>query len=212
MKRIIISVFLAVVLVAVLAGTAFAGKDTQGNGLPKDAGKSFNFNVIGVPNQKNWEENSYVTGGSGNRIFIQRDATTSVYVHGDTGGSMQILDRDGTDGAVGWDRSHPGILLPYVGTDGDGYWNCTVYIRLLGNPKGQIDWTTKVFDDGAYVEVATFTLNKSTKFAIQGNNILRDDYQDILWLWDANKEFRIMQFRIYEGAPEGGYPGGNTHS
>jgi hypothetical protein len=51
MKKLVI----ASIVVAMVVGLSltFGGPDNKGNGLPK--GKSYNFNVIGVPNQKNWD-------------------------------------------------------------------------------------------------------------------------------------------------------------
>ena len=197
MKKItIISVFLAIIMVFTLASVAFAAPD-RGNGLPK--GKSYNFNVIGVPHdmQEGW------TGGEGSRIFIDRTGTTQFYVFG--GDSFAINDRDGTDGAVGSGRGSidpdlAGIILPYDTTA--NIWDCRVYVRLLGPVDSSFQWKSEYWDGAAWALISTFTLDRSSKFSLRNSQILADGYRDILWTWDQKNDFRICQFRIFVGAPE----------
>jgi hypothetical protein len=218
MKKILIIGLAVVLIVTLIPGLALADKpDTKGNGLPKDAGKSFNFNVIAVPNPKqNWDMDS---GGNGKRIFILRTGKTQFYVQG--GDTFAIMDHDGTDGKVGTGGSpgggpgeetgltSAGIILPYdTGTDA---WDCTVYVRLLGPPDSHFQWTSYYwYDDyagGAYwALISTFQLDRNTKFAVPTGQILKDAYQDILWEWDAKHNLRVCQFRIFVGAPASGYP------
>ena len=213
-SRIILGVLAAIIVVGVISMVALGGPDNKGNGLPK--GKSYNFNVIGVPKQKNWDDDS---GGNGARIFVLRTGTTWFYVQG--GDSFAIMDRDGTDGKVGEGGvpgagpgletgiTSAGIILPYD-TESDT-WDCTVYVRLLGPPDSHLQWTSYYwYDDyggGAYwAEISTFQLDRSTKFDVPTGQILKDGYKDILWQWDEKHNLRICQFRIFVGAPEGGYP------
>ena len=191
-KRLIISIFLALILVFTLTTVALAGPDQRGNGLPK--GKSYNFNVIGVPNQKN----DNFDGGNGARIFILRTGTTLFYVYG--GDTFAIQDRDGTDGAVGSNRGSidpdlAGIILPY---DTDlGVWDCDVYVRLLGPVGSSFQWKSEYYDGDSWALISTFTLDRSTKFQLKNSQILADGYRDILWTWDQKNNFRICQFRIF---------------
>ena len=208
MKKIFAIVLVVVLMATLIPGVALADKPAnKGNGLPKDAGKSFNFNVIGVPNQKNWDPDSYNTGGNGKRIFIKRTGTTQVFVHGDNvTNSIAILDHDGTDGKVGISRTEPGILLPYVGAEPEGYWDCQVYVRLLGpanDPDNNLHWKTSGWNGTDYALLTEFTLERDeyNKFTIKNSDILDDEYQDILWEWDPGRRFKIMQVRIFMGAP-----------
>ncbi len=211
--KLFVGVFAAVLVVGMVSMIALAGPDDRGNGLPK--GKSFNFNVIAVPKEKeNWDIDS---GGNGSRIFILRDGKTQFYVQG--GDTFEIVDHDGTDGKVGEGGSPgeetgittAGIILPYD-TEND-VWDCTVWVRLLGPAQDppHLQWTTYYWDDdvvgGAYwALLSTFQLDRSTKFDVPTGQILKDGYEDILWEWDAKHNLRICQFRIFVGAPEGGYP------
>lgn len=198
MKKVFAVVLVAALMAALIPAVALAGPDAKGNGLPK--GKSFNFNVIGVPNQKNWEADSYDTGGEGKRIFVLRDGTTLFYVHGDNvTNSIEILDRDGTDGKVGWGVNNPGILLPYVGTLGDGEWKCEIYVRLLGPIDSSVHFKTTVWNGTAYIYLGDmeFTQERGTKFQCRTSQLLADDYQDVLWTMDQKNNFRIMQWRIF---------------
>jgi len=198
MKK-VFAIGLAVVLLATLIpGVALADRDVKGNDLPK--GKSFNFNVIGVPNQKNWDPDSYDTGGNGKRIFVLRDGTTQFYVHGDNvTNSVAILDHDGTDGRVGWGVNNPGLLLPYVGTQFAGEWKCEIYVRLLGPIDSSVHFKTTVWNGTGYMYLGDmeFTQDRGTKFQCRTSKLLADNYQDLLWTMDQKNNFRIMQWRIY---------------
>ncbi|MFC2008531.1 hypothetical protein ACFLUT_00545 [Chloroflexota bacterium] len=199
----VFAIVVALVLLLSLTGTALADKPdegTKGNGLPKDAGKSYNFNVIGVPDK---DEAWGKSGGNGSRIFVDRTGTTKVYVWG--GDDFAIQDRDGTDGFVGTDghsEATAGIVLPYA----EGKWECTVYVRLLGPVDASLRWKSEYYDGSNWLPLDTFTLSRNSKFAIPNGKILADGVQDICWTWDLKNNFRIMQFRIFVGAPEGGYP------
>jgi len=206
----ILAIVLVVVLIATLIpGVALADKpDTKGNGLPRDAGKSFNFNVIGVPEESHygWDDDS---GGNGKRIFITRNGITKFYVWGDPSGSFAIQDRNGLDGEVGWGRGSvdpdlAGIILPYDGTNNK--WDCRVYVRLLGPIDSSFKWRSEYWDGTGWALIDEFTLYRDTKFNMPTGQILADTYQDILWTWDTKNNFRICQFRIFVGAPAGGYP------
>ena len=191
MKKIFGIAMVAVLLISLISSVALAGTDTRGNDLPK--GKSYNFNVIGVPNEKN----DNFDGGEGNRIFVLRTGMTQFYVHG--GDNFAIMDRDGTDGSVGSGLADPGLILPYVGTLGAGEWTCEIYVRLLGPIDSSVHFKSYVFDGSAYIYLGNmeFTQERGTKFQCRTGQLLADNYQDILWEMDQKNNFRIMQFRIF---------------
>ena len=214
MKKILAIVLVVVLMATLIPGVALADKpEYKGNGLPR--GKSFNFNVIAVPNPKqNWDMDS---GGNGKRIFILRTGKTQFYVQG--GDTFAIMDHDGTDGKVGTGGNvgsgtgitSAGIILPYD-TDTDT-WDCTVYVRLLGPAQDapHLQWTSYYWYDDAiggahWAQISTFQLDRNTKFAVPTGQILKDAYEDILWEWDQKHNLRICQFRIFVGAPAAGYP------
>ena len=210
MKRVFaVIIAMSLILALVPAGVALADKPDagyKGNGLPKDAGKSYNFNVIAVPKAKqNWDMDS---GGNGKRIFILRTGKTQFYVQG--GDTFAIMDHDGTDGKVGTGGNtgltSAGIILPYD-TDTDT-WDCTVYVRLLGpaNKTVNFRWSSYYWEGAGWALISTFQLDRNTKFDVPTGQILKDAYQDILWEWDQKHNLRICQFRIFVGAPAAGYP------
>ncbi|MFC1954998.1 hypothetical protein ACFLWZ_00400 [Chloroflexota bacterium] len=205
-KRTIISIFLALVMLFTLTGVVLADKPTlRGNDLPR--GKSFNFNVIGVPADSHygWDDDS---GGQGKRIFIDRDSNsqTKFYVAGGT--TFSIEDPNGLDGEVGTGAmsgghlTDPGIILPYTG----GKWDCRVYVRLLGPPGASFKWKSEYYDGSFWLPLDEFTFSRDTKFAVPTGKILVDGFQDILWTWSEKNNFKVCQFRIFMSGPAGGYP------
>lgn len=198
MKRIIIT---SIVISMILSlGLAFAVKpdpDKKGNGLPK--GKSYNFNLIGVPdNNRQWDDDS---GGQGKRIFISRTGMTQFYVYGDDDTSYEILDRNGIDGKVGTGPGleGAGITLPYDETQ--QRWTCSIWVRLLGpqDPDNKIDGVTKYdYSGGTWLQQQTwtFTREKTSKFRVKTGDLLVDGYQNILWEMTPGDKFRIAQFRV----------------
>jgi hypothetical protein len=208
MKKIILASLILAMVVGL--GITFAAPDKKGNGLPK--GKSYNFNVIGVPNPKNWDEDS---GGQGKRIFVLRTGTTQFYVQG--GDTFEICDHDGTDGKVGEGGgptpdpddietaiTKAGIILPYD-TTADA-WDCLIFVRLLGPVDSSFRWKSYFFDDDTtdgnatineWVLIDDFVLDRNTKFQEKTGQLLADGYEDILWEWSEKNKLRICQFRIY---------------
>lgn len=181
----VLGAVLVFVLVAVLltdSDIAMAGK---GNEAP--SGKHCNLNIIGVPNRKN----ANFDGGNGSRIFVLRTGSTQFYVHG--GDSFTVLDHDGTDGKVGEDRLNPGITFPYS----SGEWQVEIWVRLVGPKNSSIRWTSKYFDGSEWVQIAQFTLSKSSKFSLKTGQLLMNGYEDILWILDQKTKFRNLQMRIY---------------
>jgi len=189
MKRSLIAA-LALILASMTVLPVLAANDETGNGSP--SGQHYNLNIIGVPN----EMNDNFDGGQGARIFVLRTGTTFFYVHG--GDSYQVLDHDGTDGYVGWDRLNPGIIFPYDAL-ASPTWRVQIYVRLLGPKDSSIKWKSYYWDGIEYVLFAEFTLNRETppKFSLKTGQLLMDQYQDILWEMYDKTDFRLLQMRIY---------------
>ena len=188
MKK-ILAIVLAVAMVASIAGIALAQVAETGNGAP--SGAHYNLNIIGVPNEK-----VDFDGGNGARIFVSRNGPTTFYVNGGT--SYEVLDRNGTDGEVGWSRTQPGIIFPYDAT-ATPTWRVQIWVRLEGPQGSSVQWTSAYFDGTEYVLYDQFTLtkDKSTKFTEKTGQLLADQYQDMLWTLDQKTNFRICQMRIY---------------
>lgn len=189
MKKIIA---IALVL-ATLGSLVFGTLTLAGTGNNAPPGKHYNLNIIGVPH----EMSDNFDGGNGSRIFILRTGTTSFYVHGEDGGSYQVLDHDGTDGSVGSSRLDPGIIFPYdIDT---GRWQVDIWVRLVGpnDPNNTLDIETSYFDGAAWAHYSTINLTKNAKFQMKGRDLLADGYQDMLWEMDPGTKFRICQMRIY---------------
>lgn len=187
------AIVLALVLVASVSTVAFAG---NGNNAP--SGAHYNLNIIGVPNDMNDNFN----GGNGARIFVSRTNNTTFYVG--AGSSYQVNDHDGTDGYVGTGPNpkaaeyEPGIIFPYNGT-ASPTWRVEIWVRLVGPncDENTLGWVSKYWDGDQYVQWAAFTLSKSSKFSLKTGDLLKDQYQDILWDIDPGTKFRICQMRIY---------------
>ncbi len=184
-------VIAAVLTVAFIAFSSMAYPTAaKGNGAP--SGHHYNLNIIGVP--KGMNEN--FDGGNGARVFVSRTSQTQFYVHG--GDSYQVLDRDGTDGKIGWSVDRPGITFPYDPTM-NPTWRVDIYVRLLGPKGSEVQWTSYYYDtNGAvYVLWSSFNMVKNTKFQLRTADLLANGYQDMLWTLDPITTFRICQMRIY---------------
>jgi len=96
-----------------------------GNGAP--SGSHYNLNIIGVPKDKS----PNFSGGNGGRIFVELNGSTRIDL---TKGDYQVLDADGTDGTAAFQLPDP--------DDGSGNLAYSVWIRALGNPKGQASMAT----------------------------------------------------------------------
>jgi hypothetical protein len=186
----LIALGISLILIVALMISATPALAGTGNGAP--SGAHYNLNIIGVPNAKN----ANFDGGNGARIFVLRTGPTQFYVHG--GDSYAILDHDGTDRTVGTSISDPGIILPYDASLSPT-WRVDIWVRLVG-PKGSaVNWSSYYTDDAGvtWVLYNTFTLDKSSKFTLRTNDLLKDGYQDMLWQLDPVTKFRICQMRIY---------------
>jgi hypothetical protein len=156
---------------------------TAGNGAPK--GKLvFNWNLIGTPK-------IYTGGcGDGHRIFVERD------VH-----SAHILIQDENDGWSIVDCNGTGGNLAVMHSDDLGTFD--VYARILGKPNGTLDVCANVVSDAddPLCLLGTINLKRDggqSKFAFQPDSLFDAELEDIIWTVDTNKDFRIVQFRVYE--------------
>ncbi len=183
MKRIII---MSVVITMLLGtGMVFA----KGNNAP--SGSHYNLNIIGVPN----ELNANFDGGNGARIFVLRTGVTQFYVQG--GDFYEVLDHNGTDGRVGTSIDDPGIIFPQNSETLD--WGVQIWVRLAGPRGSEVKWTSYYYDTEGFTWVlyTSFTMSKSSKFNLRTNDLLKDGYQNMLWVLDPVSKFRICQMRIY---------------
>src|SRR5262245_41709755 len=154
-----------------------------GNGAPR--GKHvFSWNLIGTPH-------SYQGGcGDGRRIFVERDVK-----------GAQILIQDENDGWSIVDCNGTGGHLAVMHSDDLGVFN--VYARILGKPGGTLDVCVDLASDtdGLLCSIGSINLKRDggqSKFRIQPDALFDAELEDLLWTVDTNKDFRIVQFRVYQ--------------
>jgi len=193
MKKIFAIAMVLVLMVVLIPSTVSAAFVTLPD-APKLSGAHYNLNIIGVPNTRDEDW----SGGNGSRIFVSRTGNTNFYVYGSATSGYEIKDHNGTDGKVGepgLGYANAGIVFPYdIGT---GRWEVEIYVRLVGPKTSEINWTSSYWDGIQYVEIASFHLDKSSKFSVGTGAMLKDGYQDILWTLDPVTKFRNLQMRIY---------------
>lgn len=156
---------------------------TAGNGAPK--GKHvFSWNLIGTPHD-------YQGGcGDGRRIFVNRDVK-----------GAQILIKDENDGWSITDCNATGGHLAEMHSDDLGIFN--IYARILGKPGGTLDVCVDLASDidGVLCSIGTINLKRDggqSKFKVQPDALFDAELEDLLWTVDTNKDFRIVQFRVYQ--------------
>jgi hypothetical protein len=150
--------------------------------------KVFQFNLIGRPNVYEGD------CGEGKRIFVERDAKQA-----------QILIEDEDDGWYIEDCNATGGNRASLHTDEVGKY--LVYARILGKPGGELDICYGTLEDYEAGEdlclIATFNMKRETgqsKFKIAPSAMFDAELEDLLWLVDTNKDYRISQFRVYKQA------------
>src|SRR5262245_4688072 len=156
---------------------------TSGNGAPR--GKHvFNWNLIGTPHD-------YQGGcGDGHRIFVERDAKGAQIVLKDENDRLRIEDCNATGG-------HQAVMH----SDDLGVFN--VYARILGKPGGTLHVCVDLVSDtdGLLCSIGTIDLKRDggqSKFRLQPDALFDAELEDLLWIVVTNKEFRIVQFRVYQ--------------
>jgi hypothetical protein len=160
-----------------------AAPGLAGNGAPR--GKHvYSWNLIGTPHD-------YQGGcGDGRRIFVERDIK-----------GAQILVKDENDGWSIEDCNATGGHQAVLHSDDLGHF--TVYARILGKPGGNlhvcVDLVTDT--DGVLCSIGTIDITRAggqSKFKIQPDELFDAELEDLLWTVDTNKDFRIVQFRVYQ--------------
>ena len=196
MKKVFaIIITMALILSSVPTSIALAAKPTDkiasSNGAP--SGAHYNINFIAHPNvieDEEWD------GGEGSRVFISDSGQTKIYVYG--GDSFAVQDRNGTDGYVGtgFGPDNAGIILPYDG----GRYTCGVYVRILGPQGSSVKIKGEYYEAGELYPIGEIHLSKNgggTKFQFANDDLLNDDYRDILWTMYDKVNYKIVQMRIY---------------
>jgi hypothetical protein len=165
-----------------------ASAAARGNGIPAGYKLEFNWNLIGTPKD-------YQGGcGDGHRIFVNRDINNA---------HILITDPSGAGQGSGWsivDCNATGGNLAEMQSDGLGTF--VVYARILGKIGGKIHVCAELASDAddLLCELGTIDLERSkgqSKFQFQPNALFDASLENILWTVDTNKEFRIVQFRVY---------------
>jgi hypothetical protein len=176
--------------VVALALTLASAAAVQAN--PKDipAGSKlvYNFNVIGFPAGKTYDGNC----GDGHRVFVNREA------HG-----AQVLVQNSTTGWSVVDCNATGDHRAVLATNQAGVYD--VYVRILGKPGGNIKICADTFEDFLAGEtlclLGTIDLTRAagqSKFQLAPSAMFDASLEDLIWTVDTNRDFRIVQFRVYE--------------
>jgi len=165
----------------------FAGPLTTralaGNGAPRGQ-HVYNWNLIGTPHE-------YDGGcGDGRRIFVERDIKGAQIVVKDENDGWSIEDCNATAG-------HRAVL------HSDDLGHYTVYARILGKPGGNLHVCVDLVSDidGILCTIDTFDITRDggqSKFSIAPDDLFDAELEDLLWTVDTNKDFRIVQFRVYK--------------
>jgi len=163
-KKVLLMVSLALIMVLSLGSSVFAGPA----GTPSGADRIFKMNIIGVPKGKTAD----MTGDNGARIFVNLTKPSAIWlVEGDT---FDILDANGTDanGAT-FQMPAPGYDAYNVADPPEGgVWSdYSIYIRSLGKPGGWASITTcadllesVLIDSGLLSGTFVRTLNREGLF------------------------------------------------
>jgi hypothetical protein len=193
MKK-LITVVLAVVMLATTSGVALAG---QGNGAP--TGEHFNLNIIGMK----YEKDSMGVKEGGHVIFVELYSTKQGKVRVATdinlspGDSFYVVDGNGTDGEAEFQ------LPSNVATE------YTVWARPLGKPDGEAHVQTCAWDpiEEEYVcNIGRVFLRErgnkpfidvtSDLLYIDGVPLFDPVYEDYFWSYQ-NNGLKLLQLRFY---------------
>ena len=179
------------ILVAMLAATMsllfVSAAAANPPGIPDGYRKVFQFNVIGYPEGQSYDGNC----GNGRRIFVNRN-TNHAKIRVSEEGVWQIADCDATQDKTA--MLYTDMPAEYA-----------VYVRILGMPGGHINIcadTVTDFETGEHLcllgEIDLTRGNGRSQFSIAPRTMFDEDLEDIMWKVQANSQFRIVQFRVYE--------------
>jgi hypothetical protein len=119
---------------------------------------------------------------------VERDAH-SEFIQITDGNVWRVLECDATFGDAALLQSAD------VGT-------FVVYARILGKMGGHLGVCADFVNDqdGILCSLGTIDLTRGrkSKFQLQPSTLFDADFEDILWTVDTNKDYRIVQFRVYQ--------------
>ena len=155
--------------------------------IPAGSKLVYNFNLIGYPAGKVYDGSC----GDGHRIFVNRAATKAQLVIRN-GTEWAITDCNATaDHQAALTSSQAGVL--------------DLYVRILGKPGGTLHVCADTLADalaGEFLcQIGTLDLTRAkgqSKFNLVPMALFDASNIDILWSLDTNRDFRIVQFRVYE--------------
>jgi hypothetical protein len=157
------AIALAIIAIMIIAGGLVAvqgGNDNNGNGAP--SGKHYTLNILG----KNWDKGDYaliwdendqnfnpeIKQDNGHRIFVKLGSNgnmkkTRILLYDsqliEGAKDFQVLDADGTDGKAAFALPPPETVVVDGEVTSSAY---TVWIRVLGPPRGQADMYSGFYD------------------------------------------------------------------
>jgi hypothetical protein len=199
----ILTIVLALAMVASIAGAAMAQQDVTGNGAP--SGAHYNLNLIGVSNPKTTD----MTGSNGHVIFVNLKGNTKILLQEGPADvfDFQVLDANGTDGTASFQ-------LPDPDPDNTGTTWYSVYARVLGKPDGSGNITSGFVDTDGNVWMSTYSYlpvrntGKSTFDNVSKEllyvyvdgvryNLFSNKLYQYFWNYD-NNGCKVVQLRFYE--------------
>ncbi len=113
----------------------------------------------------------------------------------------QIVIKDENDGWSIVDCNATGDHQAVMHSDDLGTFN--VYARILGKPGGNLHVCVDLVSDidGILCSIGTIDITRAggqSKFKVQPDELFDAELEDLLWTVDTNKDFRIVQFRVYQ--------------
>lgn len=180
---------LAVTMLAFGAGGAFA--KPPGDTRDSDVGKKlWQFNILAIPEQSNWEDSNASCNGS--RMFFDDGENGSiVWTLDPAARGFDITDCDGTDGA--------GAVLA------DESQRFYVLVRLLGPNGSNVDLQCQDTivsdnqDDLCIIDTVNLTKHGRTGFVKIFKNLFDNELESVTWNWSGN--YKLMQVRVHEITP-----------
>lgn len=156
--------------------------------IPAGSKKVYSFNVIGYPAGRTYDGGC----GEGNRIFVNREANNAQIRITNSSSGWNVLDCDATsDRTATLATYQPGLY--------------DVYVRILGKPGGTLSICADTYEDFLAGEtlclLGTINLTRGSgqsKFQLAPATMFDATLADLMWTAQANADFRIAQFRVYQ--------------